>query len=193
LTGERGHYELAAGRDPLSYLQAMAAMASPGGMLPEQVWDAAPVPRRFLFPGRPTGSAMPLVWAHAEFIKLLFSRHLGRPCDRPRAVWERYRGRRPVARHAFWWRHAPIDELPQGTRLAVALNEPATVHWGRNGWQDIADAETRESGLGFHVAVLAADLLKAGERIDFTWRARESGLWQGSDYGVSVTASGESE
>ena len=30
LTGERGHYELAAGRDPLPFLEAMTAMASPG-------------------------------------------------------------------------------------------------------------------------------------------------------------------
>jgi len=94
LTGERGHYELCAGNDPLPYLEAMAAMASPGGMIPEQVWDADPIPERFLFPGRPTGSAMPLAWAHAEFVKLLVSRGLGRPFDRPRAVWQRYRGRR---------------------------------------------------------------------------------------------------
>ena len=54
LTGERGHYELVAGRDPLPYLEAMAAMASPGGMIPEQVWDADPIPARRLAPGRPT-------------------------------------------------------------------------------------------------------------------------------------------
>src|SRR5262249_813122 len=48
-------------------------------------------------PGRPSGSAMPLVWAHAEFIKLMLSRHLGYPADRPRAVWRRYQGRRPTA------------------------------------------------------------------------------------------------
>ena len=85
LTGERGHYELVAGRDPLPYLEAMTGMASPGGMLPEQVWDADPIPSRRLEPGRPTGSAMPLVWAHAEFIKLMVSRHhrsSGRPAAR---------------------------------------------------------------------------------------------------------------
>jgi glucoamylase len=92
---------LAAGRDPLPYLEAMTAMASAGGMLPEQVWDADPIPNRRLMPGRPTGSAMPLVWAHAEFIKLLMSRQIGQPIDRPRSVWRRYRGRRPTARHAF--------------------------------------------------------------------------------------------
>jgi glucoamylase len=61
LTGEREHYELAAGRDPLPYLEAMTSL---GGMLPEQeqVWDADPVASRRLMPGRPTGSAMPLVW-----------------------------------------------------------------------------------------------------------------------------------
>ena len=78
LTGERGHYELAAGRDPLPFLEAMTRMASPGGMLPEQVWDADPIPDRRLAPGRPSGSATPLVWAHAEFIKLMVSRRLGR-------------------------------------------------------------------------------------------------------------------
>jgi glucoamylase len=125
LTGERGHYELVAGRDPLPFLKAMTRMASPGGMLSEQVWDAAPIPSRRLEPGRPTGLAMPLVWTHAEFIKLLISRDQGHPIDRPRAVWRRYRGRRPVGHHAFWWPHAPISGFPAGARLAVALPRPA--------------------------------------------------------------------
>jgi glucoamylase len=120
---------LAAGRDPLPFLEAMTAMASPGGMLPEQVWDADPIPSRRLEPGRPTGSAIPLVWAHAAFIKLMVSRHLGRPVDRPRAVWRRYQGRRPTARHAFWWPHAQIDAFYAGSRLAVALPLAALVHW----------------------------------------------------------------
>lgn len=76
LVGERGHYALAAGEDPLPYLEAMAAMAGPGGLLPEQVWDSAPIPARHLNPGKPSGSVMPLVWAHSEFIKLCYSRVL---------------------------------------------------------------------------------------------------------------------
>ena len=38
LTGERGHYELAAGRDPLPYIHAMEGFSNAGSMLPEQVW-----------------------------------------------------------------------------------------------------------------------------------------------------------
>ena len=63
LTGERGHYELVAGRDPLPYLEAMCRMASPGGMLPEQVWDADPIPTGGLYragrPGRQCRSSGP--------------------------------------------------------------------------------------------------------------------------------------
>ena len=186
LTGERGHYELCAGHDPLPFLAAMAAMASPGGMIPEQVWDADPIPERRLFPGRPTGSAMPLAWAHAEYVKLLVSRDIGRPFDRPRAVWQRYGDRPRPARHAFWWPHAPIGSMPAGARLAIALPEPATVHWGRDGWLGIGDFPTSDSGLGFHVAALETGGLGRGTRIDFTWRRQQDGGWHGRDYTVAI-------
>ena len=80
---------------------------------------------------------MPLAWAHAEFVKLLISRQINRPFDRPRAMWQRYRARRPVATHAFWWPHAPIGAMRAGATLAVALPFPPVVRWGRDGWQQI--------------------------------------------------------
>lgn len=187
LTGERGHYELCAGNDPLPYLEAIAAMASPGGMIPEQVWDSEPVPRRWLHPGGATGSAMPLAWAHAEFIKLLESRQRGRPFDRPRAVWERYGGQRLPAPHAFWWRHAPIATLVPGARLAVALLEPALVHWGHSRWTDVQDVAATDTGLGFFVAELHTEQLSSGIQVDFTWRSNDDGRWHGCDYAVRVT------
>ncbi len=188
LTGERGHYELCAGNDPLPYLEAMAAMASSGGMIPEQVWDADPIPARFLFPGRPSGSAMPLAWAHAEFVKLLVSRQIGHPFGRSRALWQRYRGHRVAAQQAFWWPHAPIGGVAAGTRLAVALPQPAIVHWGRDGWLAITDTPTSDTGLGFHVAVLDTAALTPESRVDFTWRRQDSGAWAGRDIAVRVLA-----
>jgi glucoamylase len=148
LTGERGHYELAAGNDPKLYLKTMAAMAGPGGMMPEQVWDSAALPERRLFPGRPTGSAMPLAWTHAEFVKLMISRQLGYPFDRPAAVWRRYGGRRPEAKRAIWCLHAPIGRIEHGMALIIALPRAARIHWGTNGWQNAADDETQDAGLG---------------------------------------------
>ena len=186
LIGERGHYEIEAGNDPLPHLAAMAAMASPGGMIPEQVWDADPLPGRRLYPGRASGSAMPLAWAHAEFVKLLVSRQINRPFDRPRAIWQRYRARRPVAEHAFWWQHAPIGAMPAGAKLAVALPFPAIVHWGSDGWRRAQDVSSIDTRLGFHVAVLDTAALPPGSRVDFTWRQRDNGEWTGRDITVLV-------
>jgi glucoamylase len=185
LTGERGHYEIEAGNDPLPYLQAMAAFASPGGMIPEQIWDAQPIPARRLAFGRFTGSAMPLAWAHAEFVKLVASRALGHPFDRPRAVRERYRGRRPTARRAFWWPHAAIARFRPGAELVVALPRPGRIRWSHDGWRDIAEVEAMETGLGFWAAPLATAGLAAGTTVDFTlhWA---SGEWSGQDYRVTA-------
>jgi glucoamylase len=106
---------------------------------------------------------------------LMVSRHIGHPVDRPRAVWRRYQGRRPTARYAFWWPHAPIREFHAGTRLAIALPGPAKVHWCNGGRRNAVDEPTHDSGLGFHVAALDVGRLPPEERVEFTWQWQESG------------------
>ena len=187
LTGERGHYELVAGKDPLPYLEAMVAMAGVGGMLPEQVWDSPPITAHRLEPGRPSGSAMPLVWAHAEYIKLLMSRKLGHPYDRPPATWQRYQGQRPIAQHSFWLPQAPIQEISVGQTLRVGVFKASRVHWGIDGWQDIQDTLTQDTGLGLHVAELDTKTLRIGQLIDFTFQDVKSGEWIGGNYTIGVT------
>jgi glucoamylase len=184
LTGERGHYELCRGEDVVPYLLAMTRMASPGGMLPEQVWDAAPIPTRGLAPGRPTGAAMPLVWAHAEYLKLAASRRLGRPFDRPCAVWERYRGERPTLTRVIWSPHAPPAEIPEGCALTIALPEPGSVRWGLDGWNDVREQDATPNSLGVHVLAIDTPRLRAGRRIDFTYRF--GARWAGRDFTVRV-------
>ncbi|WP_262031982.1 glycoside hydrolase family 15 protein [Microvirga sp. Mcv34] len=191
LAGERGHYDVLVGQDPLSTLHTMAATASPGGMIPEQVWDAAAVPQRRLYPGRPTGSAMPLAWAHAEFLKLIVSRSLGYPTDRPQAVWERYRGQPRAAACSFWWPHAKIGSMPEGRRLVVALPRPGTVRWGRDGWQAITETQAEETSLGFYAASLDTAGLRSSQWINLTIRWND-GEWIGFDSRVQVAATNES-
>ncbi|MES1993246.1 MAG: glycoside hydrolase family 15 protein [Pseudomonadota bacterium] len=188
LTGERGHFELAAGRDPLPCLATMAGLASRTGLIPEQIWDGAAVPMRRLAFGRPTGSAMPLAWAHAEFVKLMVSRHTGVPLDRPKSVWSRYQGHSPKIWRAFWSLKAPMASFIPGLRLVILLPRPATIHWGIDGWQAVADVATLDTQLGFHVADLDTRLLKPGQRVDFTFRWQEDNAWVGSDYYVSVAS-----
>jgi glucoamylase len=93
--GERGEYELAAGDRAAARarLGAMAATAGDGLMLPEQVWDEHPPSGTPGFPpGEGTGSATPLGWTHAQFIRLAWSIDAGRPVERPDVVSCRYGG-----------------------------------------------------------------------------------------------------
>jgi glucoamylase len=155
LSGERGHYELAGGGQALPLLAAMAAMSSETGMLPEQVWDSAAIPERGLATGRATGSAMPLAWAHAEYIKLACSILEGRPVDRPEPLWARYRGRRADAHLWYWSPQVPIRAMPAGLRLGFYLPGPATVFWRIDGGAE-QSLSTRELGMGVHVLRLPA-------------------------------------
>ncbi|KWB49235.1 glycoside hydrolase family 15 protein [Burkholderia ubonensis] len=94
--GERGEYELAANRPDLarSRLDAMAASANDGLMLPEQVWDRqAPSGQPGFAPGTGTTSATPLAWTAAQFVRLAWSIDCGAPVAMPFIVASRYAGR----------------------------------------------------------------------------------------------------
>ncbi|HEY0763385.1 MAG TPA: glycoside hydrolase family 15 protein [Pyrinomonadaceae bacterium] len=95
LTGERGEYELASGDIAAARrrLDAMAAFANDGLMIPEQVWDRKESPTPSLRFGAGTGSATPLAWSMAQFIRLAMSIERGRNIETPRVVWERYGSR----------------------------------------------------------------------------------------------------
>lgn len=154
LTGERGHYELAAGRDPRPFLETMAAMANSGGMLPEQVWDTEAIPARGLFPGRPTGSAMPLAWAHAEFVKLMISRRQGYACDCPLSVRQRYGGSRPTPHFSLWSERAPVETYLRGTRVLISLVAPGVIRWRTDG-TDWMQSSSTPCTLGLHTVAFS--------------------------------------
>jgi glucoamylase len=85
-TGERGEYEIARGRDATTYLDAMLRFANEGGMIPEQVWDRAEAtPARFVF-GEGTGSATPLAWSMAQFLRLVVCAEEKRIVEQPDVV-----------------------------------------------------------------------------------------------------------
>ena len=92
--GERGEYEIAAGNDPTPYLEAMLHFANSGGMIPEQVWDRAePTASGFEF-GAGTGSATPLAWSMAQFIRLVVDSEEKRIVEQPSIVADRFLKRR---------------------------------------------------------------------------------------------------
>jgi glucoamylase len=150
LTGERGHYELAAGRDAVPYLRAIERFAVGIGLIPEQVWDQSAIPEKLLRFGGPTGSAIPLAWAHAEYIKLVRSIADKRVFDRLDPVRARYasgRGRSPTPIE-IWSHKRPVASLSKGRRLRVIAGVPFTLHWTANEWQDRSATSAAETGLG---------------------------------------------
>jgi glucoamylase len=87
LAGERGEYELIAGKDAKPRLKAIAGAANDGLMLPEQVWDGRPPDEAN---GEGTRSATPLAWTHAQYVRLAWSIQAGKPIERPSIVACRY-------------------------------------------------------------------------------------------------------
>ena len=189
LTAERAHYELAAGRpaDAQALLAAVSRFANEGGLLPEQVWDAADIPERELFFGKASGSAMPLVWAHAEYVKLCRSLADGRVFDTPPQPVERYQVRKKESPHAPWRFNHKCKTIPAGKGLRIEVLQPALVHWSTDGWQTVVDSHTRDTGLGLHVADLPVEALPAGARVDFTFYWPLASRWEGADFGVAVS------
>ncbi len=95
LSGERGEYALAAGRDRAAHrlLVTMGRAADDRShLMAEQVWDHKPLGSSARFPaGEPTLSAMPLAWTHAQFVRLAANLQAGRNLETPQPVACRYR------------------------------------------------------------------------------------------------------
>jgi len=184
LSGERGHYALASKQDVQPYINAMLGSASIGGMLPEQIWDKDDIPERGLIKGRPSGSAMPLNWAHAELVKLVYARETGKPIERLDCVYQRYaRGNtQPKALH--WRDYLQCDTLPEGMELWIEASEPFVLHYGFDDWQNIQEKNSEPLGLGLYGVRLTVDKL-TGKSIQFSRRFDAHG-WEEKDWQVSL-------
>jgi glucoamylase len=190
LAGERAHYALVAGKrkEAEALLATIEAQTSPGGLIPEQVWDAAPIPERQLEPGKPTGSAMPLVWAHAEYVKLLRSLADDKVFDMPPHVARRYFGKKPSARCRPWREDAPTATVRAGQALRLDLLEESIIRYTRDEWKTQADAATTDTGVGLHVAELSTSGMAPGGKLVFTWRRKADEVWRGQNFEAQVVA-----
>lgn len=182
LTGERGHYEIAAGRPGAPYLETLAHFASETGLLPEQVWDGQDLPLLHLVRGGPTGAAMPLLWAHAEYLRLLRSIEDGAIFDRVPAVAARYSHRNaPRTTWEIWEASRQPARFSSRDRLRVVAAEPFRLHWSSNGWTDATDTPSTGTALGLDYVDLPTPT-PAGTVFNFTFYWPSRGAWEGRDY-----------
>ena len=188
LAGERAHYELAAGHvdEAARLLHVLEASVGAGKLLPEQVWDSADIPEHELFFGKPSGSAMPLVWAHGEYVKLLRSLHDGRVFDMPPQTVQRYIKDRAVSNRITWRLNYKCGSLPVGKVLRIELPAPGSVHWSSDYWKTITDSAARDTGLQTYIVDLPSGGLPLGSALVFTIHWLDDDRWEGSDYAVSI-------
>jgi glucoamylase len=188
LAGERAHYELAAGRpqDAEKLLRVMEESTQGSRLIPEQVWDAPDIPERELFFGKGSGSACPLVWAHAEYVKLRRSLRDGKIFDQPPQTFQRYVVEKQKSTYFGWRFNNKCRSMPPGKKLRLELIAPALVHWSFDSWKTAQDTSTRDVGLGVHLVDLPADQLASGGEVVFTFYWTNDNRWEGVDFRVMV-------
>jgi glucoamylase len=188
LTGERGHYELAAGHDPKPFIAAMEKFANEGGLISEQLWDAADLPAKELRRGQPTGAAMPLCWSHAEYVSLVRSAHDGVCFDRIEPAFQRYVVNPVKNRHEMWSARHPIRRLPPGKILRLIVAADATIVWSANHWASTNKADaTPINALNMWFADLPTKDCPDGSVIEFTFFWKEAQRWEGRNFSVAVS------
>ncbi len=196
LGGERAHYELAAGNDVAPLIAAYERFSSVGGMLPEQVWDHEDLPSAGMYKGRSAGSAQPLVWAHAEYLKLLRSVSDGKVFDSISVVAERYAvapGKRTFRNTVEIYQVArPITQVFAGLTLRIIDRERFEVLYTWDGWQTTETADSRVCGYaGSHLDIPTSGVEDGGGRqLTFTlhWPAsgESSERWLGYNVDIQV-------
>src|SRR5205809_713033 len=187
LTGERGHYELAATRDPKPFITAMENFANQGGMLTEQLWDGPDLPEAHMKRGCPTGAAMPLCWSHAEYISMVRSRHDGICLGCVEPAYQRYVLHPARSDYEIWTLRYPMRRMSRGKILRIIIAAQATVVWSIDGGTrtNLLDA-IHESRLNLWFADFRTADWPAGSLFTFTFFWKRDQRWEGRDWQISL-------
>ena len=184
LTGERGHYELAAGRDATPYAQAMERFATETGLLTEQVWDEPDRPDLDLYFGRPSGAAMPLAWAHGEYLTLLRSIDDDQVFDRIPAVTARYLSNRHKAEPREIWKfNRQIAEIRPGHSLRIQAGAEFMLRWTDDDWRTAHNDPSHATPIGLYYVDLPPIDPRTSYQFTFRWPLVDR--WEGRDFRVA--------
>ena len=128
---------------------------------------------------------MPLVWAHAEYIKLLRSTADGQPFDLIPIVAERYQTRTGRKDLEVWKPTRQVRHVAQGHVLRLQAPQSFQLHWSMDEWHTVYDSESEETSLGIYFVDLPTTVASQMPiRFTFFWIAEQQ--WEGHDYAVDI-------
>jgi len=187
LTGERGHYELAAGRDPKPFIRAMEDFANQGGMITEQIWDGPDLPGAHMKRGCPTGAAMPLCWSHSEYVSLVRSRHDGVCFARVEPAFQRYVLNPVQSHYEIWSLRHPLRRVSRGKIFRIIIAAEATIVWSTDDWARRNESHTtHRDELSLWFADFPTADLPGGSVFSFTFFWERDQRWEGRNWQVNV-------
>jgi glucoamylase len=129
-----------------------------------------------------------LVWAHAEYLKLLRSAKDGKVFDRMDPVYERYcepAGRQRLRRGLeIYSQRRPIQKISEGSTLRILDGQHFEVRWTEDDWRTMHTADS--SSLGS--AGFSADIVPGAgsEVVQLTLFWPEQDRWLGHNVEVKI-------
>jgi glucoamylase len=182
---ERATYELAAGRKIDELLHAAEAFSTGVGLFPEQIWDAPDIPEEHMYFGKATGAAIPLMWAHAEYVKLVRSMLDNKIFDCIEPVAARYCNDNPRRAIEVWKVNRQVPKVPAGALLRVQAESPFVLHWSDDEWHTASDTASVGTALGLEYAdIQIENTQKTPLRFTFHWSMENR--WEGVNYTVEI-------
>ena len=131
---------------------------------------------------------MPLVWAHAEHIKLLRSIRDGAIFDMPPQTLNRYVNNKPAPAPVVWQIASKVAAVAAGRVLRLEFMDAARIHWSTDDWKTISDRDTRATGLGTYVCDLPTERLAPADIVRFTIFWPKQNRWEGTDFQVEIAS-----
>src|SRR5206468_10398756 len=90
---------------------------------------------------RKTGAAVPLLWAHAEYVKLRRSAADGKSFDLIEPAYDRYvLGHRERSAIEVGKVNRQVPAVTVGTRLRIHAGSPVLLHWTSRDWRHSIDS-----------------------------------------------------
>jgi glucoamylase len=128
---------------------------------------------------------MPLMWAHAEYIKLLRSVKDGQVFDFVPEVAEHFRNGDQRKKLEIWKPNRRVPSVNAGWTLRIQAPAEFRLHWSSDEWRSANDSDSVSVALASHfVDIPISPEQRAPIRFTFLWAKHDR--WEGIDYEVAI-------